>query len=169
MARLIGMRTISIVMLLAAAASGCWSQRPVPRNTPVEHVAPREPPAVVSRAAAYRSTHSIRMVCDDGWCDAAADDTLVIHDARRGGIRVEIELTQTNAHTCSFEGELAPMPQAREGVQVWAFDEEDEEGPCSLTLERSATQVAVRSDGCRYYGGARASLDVTFAETDRLP
>jgi hypothetical protein len=165
------MRTISIAAVLVA--SGCWSQSAAPRNTPVANVGPAPRPAVVHHEAGYRRTHVIRYVCDggdDGWCDAGADDTLVIHDARAGAIAVEIELMQTNGHSCTFDGVLAPVRTLAHGVSAWVFDhaDDDEEDACTLTLERSAAAIRISSDGCRSYCGARASLDVTFAETDRL-
>lgn len=166
------MRTLSFAVALTSAATGCWTHDAPVRRTPIVNVAPAPPKRVVSSLAGeYRRSHMIRIVCDggvDGWCDAAADDVLTIQDTRRGAIAVEIELTQTNAHSCSFEGELAPVRSPPPGVKQWVFDHDDEDAPCTLTLEKTASEITIRSESCRDYCGARASLDATFALTNRV-
>lgn len=166
------MRTFSIAVALASAATGCWTHDAPARRTPIVNVAPAAPKRVVSSLAGeYRRSHMISVICDggvDGWCDAGAEDVLTIQDTRRGAIAVQVELMQTNAHSCTFEGELAPVRSPPPGVQQWVFDHEDEVGPCTLTLEKRGSEIAISSESCRYYCGARASLDATFALTDRV-
>jgi hypothetical protein len=165
------MRTFFVTMALAAASTGCWTQSAPMPGTPVANVAPAATRPTSSLAGDYRASHTIRVVCDagvDGWCDEEAEDLLTIRDTRSGTIAVTIELTRTNAHTCSFEGELVPVPSASRGdARRWSFQREDDVGPCTLTLEQTATELHVSAEGCHYYCGARAHLDATFALADR--
>ena len=101
------------------------------------------------------------MVCDGGdWCEETVTDVLDVQKAA-GGLMVRIELVQTNAHTCTFEGELEPS-----GDRAWSHRAKAGEEPCELTLTWREPELSIRSEGCRDYCGARASL---FADFVREP
>jgi hypothetical protein len=130
-----------------------------PRGAALANSAPTRPSSI---AGDYRTPHTVSMVCEhaaDGWCDEQVEDTLVIRDRHDGAIAVHVELVRTNAHTCSFEGTLGPVSEGR-----WRFDHGDDDGPCRLTLEHAGNELRLSADGCRYYCGARASLDAVFAQ-----
>ncbi len=153
-------------MLSACGASPAPAPAPATLGNSLgaDTATPTPTPSIVGE---YRARHEIGVVCDapDGWCPELVDDTLTIRDAGDGRITVAIELVQTNAHTCGFDGTLAPTPthDAGDDVTRWRFADHGEDGPCELTLEVSAGDITISSDGCRYYCGARASLDATFA------
>lgn len=152
------MRRSLATLVLAACGSAAPAPLP-PANTPTAPL----PDATLPIAGAYRAPHTVPMVCDggdDGWCEEEAADTMTITDAGGGRIDAAIELVQTNGHTCTFEGMLAPVPGS---TTRWVFHSDDpDEGPCTLALERTPTEVTLMADGCRYYCGARASLDASF-------
>lgn len=115
-------------------------------------------------AGTYSAPHTVMMVCeggDDGWCEEDVEDTMTVTEPGDGKLDVAIELVQTNGHTCSFAGILAPDREASSPRWIHHSDNE-EEGPCTLTLDQSETELVLQADGCRYYCGARASLDATF-------
>ena len=90
-----------------------------------------------------------------------------------GGLAITVELIQTNAHTCGFEGTLAPSTSTVPGTCVWRYqavvpDGEDAEAEaCTLALAADATSITLTSEGCREYCGARAHLDASFARAGR--
>jgi hypothetical protein len=74
---------------------------------------------------------------------------------------VHIELVQTNGHTSTLSSSLTLDTRAT--TRRWTHHSVDElEGACDLTLEQTDTTLDLQSEGCRYYCGARASLDATF-------
>lgn len=155
-------------LALALAAAAC--ARPSaptaapPSNTPAPAVA--DAPVAAAMTGSYSAPHAVMMVCDggdDGWCEEQVADSMEVREAGDGRLAVTIELVQTNAHTCSFEGVLTPDPAAPAPARRWSFRSDDpDEGPCSLQLEQSGAEVRLLSDGCRYYCGARAVLDAVF-------
>lgn len=153
-------RAAVVGVLVIAACGGAAPAAPPPSNTSTSEA------PVVSLFGAYRAPHPVMMVCDggdDGWCEEQVEDTLDIGDAGGGRLEVTIELIQTNGHTCSFSGTLVPDPAAAP-ARGWRFDGKDEgDGPCALTLQHTGAELQLAADGCRYYCGARASLDATFA------
>lgn len=163
MSRALGLGPLALWLACSAAAPA-----PAPPVGNVVAAGSAAPPPSI--AGAYRQPHEIQMVCDqpDGWCPEQVEDTLVVRDAGGGQVAVEIELMQTNGHSCSFAGTLAPVADAPAAEPQWRFHLADgDEGPCTLTL--TLTSVAapgdllrLASDGCRYHCGARASLDATF-------
>jgi hypothetical protein len=146
---------------LAFLLAACGSSAPAP-SEPIENRDPSPPEAPApSVVGSYQASHDIEVVCSDpsGWCTEHVADTLIVRDAGDGALDVEIELIQTNAHSCSFSGTLALVEPG-----VWRFhsDEDAEDGACTLTLTAIATELTIAAEGCRYYCGMRASLDATF-------
>jgi hypothetical protein len=152
---------VHLALLVACGSSSRPAAEP-----PLGNTAPADTgPTAATLAGSYLAPHDIEVTCDgpDGWCPETVDDTMTVRDAGEGRVALEIELIQTNGHTCNFSGTLAPVPPAAGAVAQWQFlDPSEEEGPCTLTLAASADTLTVTSDGCRYYCGARASLDATF-------
>jgi hypothetical protein len=153
-------RFVSLIWLTAAACGAA----PPGASGPLANVSTStaSAPAV---AGDYRAAHVIRVVCDggtDGWCDENVEDHMTIHDSDAGSIAVTIELIQTNAHTCTFDGTLRSAPAHASHTRRWTFDGHDDEGACSLVIEQSTSKVMISSEGCRYYCGMRASLDAVF-------
>ena len=150
---------VAAVVLVAACGGSAPAPVAPPSNTPVGDV---DPP--VAMAGSYSAPHTIMMVCeggDDGWCEESVADTMTVTEVGRERLEVAIELVQTNAHTCTFAGTLTLDPAA--STRRWTHHSVDElEGTCDLTLEQIGAELRLRSEGCRYYGGARASLDATF-------
>jgi hypothetical protein len=144
---------------LAACGAPARPPTPVPSNTPTGPL--DEPPSI---AGTYRAPHTVMMVCSentDGWCDESVEDAMTIADAGADRLDVSIELVQTNGHTCTFAGILTL--DTRADTRRWTHHSIDEtEGTCDLTLEHFDTALTLRSEGCRYYCGARASLDASF-------
>lgn len=104
------------------------------------------------------------MVCsegEDGWGEESVEDAMTVTETGTDRIDISIELVQTNGHTCTFSGTLTL--DTRAATRRWTHHSIDElEGTCDLTLEQSDTALELQSEGCRYYCGARASLDATF-------
>ncbi len=122
------------------------------------------PPSLAGR---YVAVHPIMVTCSgpDGWCEEPAEDTLVVRDLGDGRLAIEVEVLATNAHSCTFEGELAPVVDGPSDVRRWRFAGVDELlGACEVVLahDPARRRLEVSSDGCRYYCGARASLDAGF-------
>lgn len=157
------MKWISLIVSAATASACGGNARPRPvalANQASSPAAPR-----VSLAGTYTQPHPVLVVCDsnpDGWCEEQASDTLTIREARDGAIAVTIELFQANAHMCNFEGELRPAPPPAANTRRWRFQEQNDDGPCEFVLDRTEKELTLQSEGCRYYCGARASLDATF-------
>jgi hypothetical protein len=161
-----GLRFLSLFALATTVGCGATPRPPSspPSNTPVAVVDARP-----KLAGDYSAPHSVMMVCeggDDGWCEEDVADSMTVHEAG-DDLEVAIDLVQTNGHTCTFEGHLAHDPDPT--AHRWTFhaDDDTDEGPCTLTLEQADTELRLASDGCRYYCGARASLDATFPITSR--
>ena len=110
------------------------------------------------------------MVCDgdEGWCPEKDEDVLEIRAAAEGALAITVELVQTNAHTCGFEGTLVPSTSTVPGTRVWRYQAVVPDGAdadaeaCTLDLAADATSITLTSDGCREYCGARAHLDASF-------
>ena len=150
-------------------------------SSPPAPVAPVTPPPATPRAArpalagTYREPHEIKMVCDgdEGWCDEKVEDVLEIRAAADGALAITVELVQTNAHTCGFEGTLVPSTSTVPGTRVWRFqrvlaDGDDAEAEaCTLDLAADASSITLTSEGCREYCGMRAHLDARFPRTAR--
>jgi hypothetical protein len=154
-------------LLLLALLAACGGSSPAPRTAVISNTPTGEPPdAPRPIAGAYSAPHTIQLVChesDEGWCEEEVSDEMTIRDAGGGRIDVAIELVQTNAHTCTFEGTLAPDPAAAPADRRWTFSSNDDvEGPCKVTLTAGADGVELDSEGCRYYCGARAHLASSF-------
>jgi len=155
--------------LAAATLAACAA----PARAPAPPIGNTAPPEVASASALptitgrYRTRHTIQMVCGpDGWCDEEVDDTMVVRDAGDGRLAIVVELVRTNAHTCSFEGTLAPVADAPAGEPRWRYhDPSSDDAPCDLTLTLRGDELRLAAEGCRYYCGARASLDATFSRT----
>jgi hypothetical protein len=117
----------------------------------------------------YSNQHTIMVVCDQpDWCEQEVSDRLAIRDAGAGApgveaIDVEIELVQTNAHTCGFQGKLQKVLGAEPARYVHESAEGDDDHPCVLTLTLGPTELELGSEGCRYHCGARAYLETTFS------
>jgi hypothetical protein len=156
-------RTLAVALVALTSAAACGASAPAsvapPSNTPVSVV---DPP--VAMAGSYSAPHTVMMVCeggDDGWCEESVADAMTITEVGRERLDVEIELVQTNGHTCTFAGTLALDPAA--STRRWIHHSVDElEGTCDLSLEHAGGELRLQSEGCRYYCGARASLDATF-------
>jgi hypothetical protein len=173
-------------LALVLATAAC-ARPPSTVAPPTSAAAPADPKAPRPMTGSYLAPHTIMMVCgygdddgdddgdvdgdddgDDGgggggWCEEEVTDHMDVREADGEGLAVSIELVRTNAHTCSFEGVLVPDPRAPAPTRRWVFQSDDElEGPCTLQLEQSGRRVDLHADGCRYYCGARASLDATF-------
>ena len=161
--------------LLAAIAAvfACTSTpAPVPPVTPPPATATAARPSLVGT---YREPHEIKMVCDgdEGWCDEKVEDVLEIRAAADGALAITVELVQTNAHTCGFEGTLAPSTSTVPGTRVWRFQrvlaegDDPEADACALDLAADASSIPLTSEGCREYCGARAHLDARFPRAAR--
>ncbi|HUQ03395.1 MAG TPA: hypothetical protein VM261_12920 [Kofleriaceae bacterium] len=150
---------VTSATLVAACGASAPSPSSPPSNSPVGLV---EPP--VAMAGSYSAPHTVMMVCeggDDGWCEESVADTMTVTEHGRDRLDVSIELVQTNAHTCTFAGTLTLDPAS--SARRWTHHSVDElDGTCDLSLEQSGAELRLQSEGCRYYCGARASLDATF-------
>ena len=155
------MRAVAVALVLGSACGGA-----APAPVPPSNASTVESP-VESLFGAYRAPHPVMMVCDggdDGWCEEQVVDALDVGAAGGDSLTVTVELIQTNGHTCSFSGTMAADPAAPPPARGWRFDGKDEgDGPCALTLQHSGDLLILAADGCRYYCGARASLDATFS------
>jgi len=154
------------VALAAVALAACAPPPPAPPvigstgGEPAPASAPLPPPR-----GTYYQPHTIEMVCDQpDWCEEEVTDALTARPIAGGRLAVTIELVQTNAHTCTFEQELEPVPGDR---RRWRFHagEDHDEGPCDLVVIREPDRIDVESEGCRYYCGARAYLEASFPAT----
>ncbi len=138
--------------------TGCWTadKPPAPAKAPVVVAAPSRT-ALTGR---YRVAHEIPMVCDPPTggldCAQSVEDTMTLRERSDGGLHATISLVQTNAHSCTFEEDLAPA-----GDRRWKFDAV-EDGPCHVDLVQDETTIEIQSEGCRYYCGVRARLEATF-------
>ncbi|MCB9562471.1 MAG: hypothetical protein H6709_01630 [Kofleriaceae bacterium] len=159
--------SLALVMGAAACARPAPAVAPTPATVGNATTAPGPPPALVG---SYRQRHTIQVVCgvDVPLCDEEVEDTMTLRDAGDGRLAAEIWLLQTNAHSCTFEGTLAPDPHAPPPRQRWRYvaTDEDQEG-CVVWIERIGDAVQVRSSRCTYFCGARASLNATFTEPPR--
>ncbi len=175
---------LAVAAALALALAACGGPATPPGAPPSNRAATTAAPAPPVFGS-YRAPHEIMVVCDvgdDGWCPEEVMDTMEVRDAGRGALAVTIELVQTNAHTCTFEGTLAPDPQAPGARWIYdgaggggggddghdaetdaVGDGELDEWPCRLVLEHEPRSVRISSDGCRLYCGARATLDAVFS------
>lgn len=163
------MRRAFLVAVLAACSSP---------PAPVAPVTPPPATPMVARptlAGTYREPHEIKMVCDgdEGWCDEKVEDVLEIRAAADGALAITVELVQTNAHTCGFEGTLVPSTSTVPGTRVWRYqavvpDGEDAEAEaCTLDLAADATSITLSAEGCREHCGMRAHLDAYFSRAAR--
>jgi hypothetical protein len=146
--------------LAALVVIGCGSSHaPPPSNTtPVARPEPRG-----SLAGDYTTEHAIAMVCEPPGqgleCEETVSDRMQLTEMPGGVLHARIELLQTNAHSCTFDGDLVPA-----GDRHWTFDEPaGEEGPCHVDLFQRDARLELTSEGCRYYCGARATLEGAFA------
>lgn len=106
----------------------------------------------------YSASHSVSHVCDSPeWCTQEVSDSLRITQQGED-LSVEIELVQTNFHTCNWQG---VMKQEMEGR--WEFSEPE----CALMLELKGNLFRLSADGCREYCGARAYLSGDFLLASR--
>src|SRR5207249_11412585 len=104
------------------------------------------PPPIATLAGSYRTHHSIEMVCDPPGtgleCEQWVDDTMELTQGPDGAVHASVELVETNAHSCTFEGDLAPA-----GDRRWTFDApEGEEGPCHVDLVRRGATLELHSE-----------------------
>lgn len=162
----------ALVTALYACGGAPAASAPVPpAATP--RTSPASPgPGLTGR---YELPHEVRMVCDgeDGWCEEMVEDSLEIRDAAEGALAITVELVQTNAHTCGFEGTLAPSTSTVPGTRVWRFQrvlaegDDPEADACALDLAADASSITLTSEGCREYCGVRAQLDARFPRTTR--
>jgi len=121
-----------------------------------ESAAPAAPTAPIG---SYRASHTVMVVCDDpDWCEEEVSDSLEIRSTSDGGLDVSIELVQTNDHMCSFEGILR-----RKSEREWEWQAPEGDPECHLWLRWRADSLAVSSQGCREFCGARASLEAEFS------
>lgn len=153
--------TTTALAVLATACGGS-TRAPVapPSNTPTGPIA-AAPPSI---AGTYSAPHTVMMVCSenaDGWCEESVADAMTVIDAGDDRLDVTIDLVQTNGHTCTFSGALTLDTAA--STRRWVHHSDDpDEGACDLSLEHADAELRLASEGCRYYCGARASLDATF-------
>jgi hypothetical protein len=107
----------------------------------------------------YSAPHEVSHVCDNpDWCVQEVSDSLRL--AQQGNdLQVEIELVQTNFHTCTWHGAMTSGPV--EGR--WEYSEPE----CALVLELKGNLFRLSSEGCREYCGARAYLSAEFAVASR--
>jgi hypothetical protein len=125
--------------MLIAALAACASPTPPPPAAP-HNVATPQP----SLSGSYGPT-------------VGDDDHLVLLELPDGKLHAEIQTVGGGEHTCTFAGDLAFV-----GRDHWVFDQPNEEGSCRLELTRTASELQVTADGCRYYCGARAGLDSSY-------
>lgn len=164
------------LIALLPLALGCGGG-PVPVATPaVDNHADEDLAASTSLTGVYRDDHEIAVVCSespDGWCNERVTDSLILRQRDDGALLVAIDLTQTNAHSCSFSGVMLPVSPAEldDGVDAqWRFAQAgaDEDAGCLAHLTLDGPQLTVTADGCREFCGARASLDASFAVATRV-
>ncbi len=158
-------RCVTIVLSLSIAA--CSSSAPTAEQATVElpTVSATSRPSAVTlpRLPAdwtgwYSASHSVSHVCDNpDWCEQEVSDSLRVTQQGED-LSVEIELVQTNFHTCNWQG---VMKQEMEGR--WEFSEPE----CALMLELKGNLFRLSSDGCREHCGARAYLSGDFLLASR--
>jgi hypothetical protein len=159
-----GLRFVSLFALAAGCGGSARPPSSPPSNTPIAAVDTRP-----KMAGDYSAPHSVMMVCeggDDGWCEEDVADSMTVRESG-DDLDVAIDLVQTNGHTCTFEGHLAHDPDPAAARWTFHSDETADDGPCTLTLEQADTELRIAAEGCRYYCGARASLDASFPFTAR--
>ena len=153
LARLTGLA--GLVVLVSCSST----PKPAPTPGPDEpNIAPADAgPKKLPLSGTYLREHTVPVVCDKpDWCDQPVIDVLRISEGARGALDVRIELVQTNAHTCTFEGRLTET-----GPAQWEYAK-DGEYPCKVTFTVKANQLSFESEGCREYCGARAHLMGSF-------
>lgn len=115
---------------------------------------PEPEPAEDRYSGVYTATHEVTYVCESpDWCTGEVTDRLTL-EAVEGGLAVEVELTQANYHVCNWRGRM--IHRQKQGG--WVFEEAD----CRLELTATDEELRLRSEGCRDYCGARASLHADF-------
>jgi hypothetical protein len=162
---------------LLGAFGACGATSPPPRAAAIANTS-GEGDTVPPLTGAYHDRHEIMVVCGDnpdGWCAEMVSDSLILREGDAGGVYVAIGVLQTNAHSCTFEGELTARDPAElpAGVdEAWRVVEparDDGDGGCTLDLARTGAELVITSEGCRDYCGARASLDASFSTATWSP
>ncbi len=155
-------RWLELTLLPCLGVAGCQpADRPAPTvvDLPDVSVSAASTGEVLPRRAPdplgwYSTKHEVTHVCDEpDWCVQEVTDGLFVasHEA---GLMVDVELVQTNFHTCTWSGVMKPTGDQRS----WGFAE----GDCEIALELKGNSLILRSDGCREYCGARAHLEAEF-------
>ena len=173
-ARMMGTAMRRALLACLPAVLAC-SSTPAPVTPGSTASGPPSAAASPSLVGTYTASHTARMVCDEegGWCDEKVGDNLEIRAAPAGALAISVELVQDNAHTCTFEGTLAPSASTAAGTRTWRYqrvlaDGDDAEADaCTLDLAADATSITLTSEGCREYCGVRAQLDARFPRAAR--
>ena len=117
--------------------------------------------------------HVVEVVDDtarNGWSPARVEDTLSIAARPNGRLWISVTLVQGNAHMCLLDG----LADYTNGEIVYRSDDPgnqaqdsnaDPEAPCEVRVRVSETDGLTLSvpdaaqQGCRWFCGARATLD----------
>ncbi|MEZ4366907.1 MAG: hypothetical protein R2939_11530 [Kofleriaceae bacterium] len=152
-------------LALAACGGGGGGGAATPATSTPGNVGPSAAEAPLG--GKYVWAHEVMVVCDgpEGWCPEETADVMLLTE-QDDGLQLEIELVQTNAHTCTFSGLVTPVEPGR----VWQYRSPKDamEEPCELTLTHTGSSLQITSEGCRDFCGARATLDATFDVEGRV-
>lgn len=158
------MRRRSLVLLLAV---GCGPAAATPVAPPGNRSADAPASTLTGR---YTLTHEVEMMsgdCGDAPCVERVTDTLAVTEHADGTLGVAVQLVQTNGHSCGFDGTLVGRATAPVEAATPRWDyvapADGDDAPCALSLTFDGDALTLSADGCRYYCGARASLDASFA------
>lgn len=155
------MRRLPIAVLVVGCGSAATSPAP-----PSNHGGPD---ATASLTGRYTVQHEIELMgsdCAVDGCTERVTDTLRVTENADSTLTIDVALTQANAHSCGFTGTLVGRAQATDELPwrwVYSAPGDADDGPCELTLAFDGRDLDLSADGCRYYCGARASLDASFA------
>jgi uncharacterized protein len=128
-----------------------------------------------SIAGQYSVSTRIGVVSDaDSPEQVDASDCLSIVPRDDGAFDLAIESLQTNAHTCSFRGQVRADGSVFRGIPgSGAEDPSLDEGevPCNVSVLVERGELRVETEGtCSFYCGARAHLEgLVFLRDSRAP
>ena len=126
-------------------------------------------------AGQYSVTTKVGVVLDaDSTEQVDASDCLSIVPRDDGAFDLAIESMQTNAHSCSFRGQVRADGNLFRGIPGSGAEDpslDEGEAPCNVSVLVERGELRTQTEGtCTFYCGARAHLDgLAFVRDSRAP